>query len=62
MISNRLAVAAVVLSAAVVGCGGGAEPKKIPTVTPEMKAEQDKAHAEAKAKMESQSTPESAPK
>lgn len=57
MISNRLSVAAIVLSAAFVGCGGGAEPKKIPTVTPEMKAEQDKAHAENKARMEAQSAP-----
>ncbi len=52
MISSRLSISAIVLSAAFIGCGGGAEPKKIPTVTPEQKAELDKQHAEMKAKAE----------
>jgi hypothetical protein len=50
MISSRLSISAIVLSAAFIGCGGGVEPKKIPTVTPEQKAELDKQHAEMKAK------------
>jgi hypothetical protein len=51
MISNRLSAGLVVLSAAIVGCSG-AEPKKLPTVTPEQKATQDKEHEEMKAKMQ----------
>ncbi len=56
MISNRLSISALVLSAAFIGCGGGAEPKKIPTVTPEQKAELDKQHAEMKAKTDGGTT------
>lgn len=49
MTSNRLYTLIVILSASVIGCGG-AEPKKMPTqVTPEVKAQNDKAHEEAKA-------------
>jgi outer membrane lipoprotein-sorting protein len=55
MISKRLQIAAVILSAAVVGCGG-AEPKKITPPTAEQKAELDKAHQEMKAKMEAGTT------
>lgn len=51
MNASRFYVAAVILSSAVIGCGG-AEPKKLPTVTPEQQAELDKQHAETKAKME----------
>lgn len=51
MNANRFYVAAVILSSAVLGCGG-AEPKKLPTITPEQQAELDKQHAEMKAKME----------
>ena len=50
MVSSRLSISAIVLSAAFIGCGGGAEPKKIPAVTPEQKAELDKQHAEMNAK------------
>jgi hypothetical protein len=53
---RRSYVAAALLSVVVVGCGGGAEPKKIPTVTPEQKAELDKQHAEMKAKAEGGTT------
>jgi hypothetical protein len=56
MISSRLSISAIVLSAAFIGCGGGVEPKKIPPVTPEQKAELDKQHAEMKAKTEGGTT------
>ena len=49
MVLKRLSLLIVVLSAAVLGCGSAAEPKKIPTVTPEQQAELDKQHAEMKA-------------
>lgn len=49
MTSNRLYTLIVILSASVIGCGG-AEPKKLPPqATPEVKAQNDKAHEEAKA-------------
>lgn len=49
MIVKRLSLLIVVLSAAVLGCGAAAEPKKMPSVTPAQQAELDKQHAEAKA-------------
>lgn len=51
MTSKRLAVFCGIMSVAIIGCGGSPE-KVTPKVTPEMKAEQDKAHAQVKAKME----------
>ncbi|MBS0202570.1 MAG: hypothetical protein JSS49_06685 [Planctomycetes bacterium] len=48
MTSNRLYTLIVILSASVIGCGG-AEPKKMPEISNEVKAQNDKAHEEAKA-------------
>lgn len=49
MVFKKFSLLIVVLSAAVLGCGAAAEPKKMPTVTPEQQAELDKQHAEMKA-------------
>ena len=49
MISIRPLLMLFVLSVFALGCSQ-AEPKKVPTITPEQKAAGDKAHEEAKAK------------
>ncbi len=63
MISIRPLLMLFVLSAMALGCSKE-EPKKAVTITPEVKATQDKSHEEMKKKMEpaGSTTPASAPK
>jgi hypothetical protein len=56
MSSKRLSIAGTVLCLALIGCGGGAEPKKYAAPDPAQKTELDKQHAEMKAKAEPQSS------
>ena len=62
MISTRSFLPVIVLSAAIVGCGGGSPPKDVPKQTEEQKAEADKQHAEMKAKTDGGAAPGAAHK